>query len=290
LQQDSEECEWPFTLFHTNNQEIEDLARIESGIYQAATDFVVATTPSVPDGVQRQEIVTAAVQGIWEARAARSEKRDFLRERLARFGDTKCQDLRLIIGAGPKEMLRSTDTGKWIATDVNTLDLVDWADWETILSAQQDRKFRLHRLLAEHVLEHLSLSDAHTALCNVARALGGQKTENGGATTSSIRIAVPDAGAGVLANSFAADMRDYHRLRLDAVAICELLDSAGLEGFLIEWHHSASAANTIEKAFSTSRDFVTSKEGLSKHTLSRVYRWTHAEIDDHGNISRSARG
>jgi predicted SAM-dependent methyltransferase len=78
----------------------------------------------------------------------------------------------LVVGAG------RTGYEGWISTNIDSLNLLDRADWESLVG-----KVRLDRVLAEHVWEHLSPNDGITALKNVADHLkpGGR-----------VRIAVPD--------------------------------------------------------------------------------------------------
>lgn len=80
---------------------------------------------------------------------------------------------RVIVGAGPHKR------EGWLATDIAQLNIAEEASWQRLFDPGS-----VDRLLAEHVLEHLSLRELHAALNNIYRYLkpGGQ-----------IRLAVPDA-------------------------------------------------------------------------------------------------
>lgn len=82
------------------------------------------------------------------------------------------EPIQLVVGAG------RTGYEGWISTNINSLNLLDAADWASTVGA-----IRLDRVLAEHVWEHLSPADGIIALRNVADHLkpGGR-----------VRIAVPD--------------------------------------------------------------------------------------------------
>jgi len=79
---------------------------------------------------------------------------------------------KIIIGAG------QTRYDGWIATQLDTLDAKNPADWQAILQGQ-----RADRVLAEHVFEHLTEAQTHEALKNIAAILSPK---------GMFRIAVPD--------------------------------------------------------------------------------------------------
>ncbi|MEI7646159.1 MAG: hypothetical protein WCJ55_17970 [Chloroflexales bacterium] len=94
-------------------------------------------------------------------------KRLILRWRLAR-----ARDLRLMVGAGMSRQIG------WISTNINSLNLLDEADWRTIFAEGS-----IAAILAEHVWEHLRPADGLEAArrCRRYLHLGGH-----------LRIAVPD--------------------------------------------------------------------------------------------------
>lgn len=80
--------------------------------------------------------------------------------------------MRVIIGAG------KTNYDGWISTQENELDLTNRADFVKMFSKEKPAAF-----LAEHVWEHMTLSDGYIAAKNCFDFL-----EEGGY----VRIAVPD--------------------------------------------------------------------------------------------------
>lgn len=82
-------------------------------------------------------------------------------------------DVRVIIGSGPQRL------EGWLATDIDKLNIVEDASWHRLF-----RPDSIDRLLAEHVLEHLSLREFHDTLEHAYRYL-----KPGGL----LRLAVPDA-------------------------------------------------------------------------------------------------
>src|SRR6266571_2406326 len=83
------------------------------------------------------------------------------------------QLLNVVIGAGP------TEFPGWLHTDKAILDITSPDDWHALFAPES-----IDRLLAEHVLEHLSETECGTALAECHRYL------KKGAL---FRVAVPDA-------------------------------------------------------------------------------------------------
>lgn len=82
------------------------------------------------------------------------------------------QPLKVMLGAGPVTMKG------WIATDADTLDITSFRAWRRLFSPNS-----IDRLMAEHILEHLSDTECTAALTECFHFL-----RKGGL----LRIAVPD--------------------------------------------------------------------------------------------------
>src|ERR1041384_7643042 len=82
------------------------------------------------------------------------------------------QPLNVVIGAG------GTVFTDWVSTDLDLLDITSPYDWQNIFRPES-----IDRLLAEHVLEHLSEAQCRAALGECHRYLK---------PSGSLRIAVPD--------------------------------------------------------------------------------------------------
>lgn len=82
------------------------------------------------------------------------------------------EDINLVIGAGP------TKYNGWFSTDIATLDVTQESDFKKYFS-----KRKIHKVLAEHVLEHLTISELNL----MAKNLNEYSVKN-----VNIRIAVPD--------------------------------------------------------------------------------------------------
>lgn len=82
-------------------------------------------------------------------------------------------EIKVIVGSGPQRM-----TG-WLATDIDQLNIVERSSWNRLFNPGS-----IDRILAEHVLEHLTLRELYSALGHAHTYLkpGGQ-----------FRFAVPDA-------------------------------------------------------------------------------------------------
>lgn len=82
-------------------------------------------------------------------------------------------DVRVIIGSGGQSM------EGWLATDIDQLNIVDETSWNRLFNLGS-----IDRMLAEHVLEHLTLRELNSALRHAYKYL-----KPGGI----LRVAVPDA-------------------------------------------------------------------------------------------------
>jgi predicted SAM-dependent methyltransferase len=84
----------------------------------------------------------------------------------------KKRPLKIVVGAG------GIFEEGWIETDINSLNVLEIKDWKNLFKIK-----KIDIILAEHVWEHLTVSDGKLALSNCYKFL-----KNGG----HIRIAVPD--------------------------------------------------------------------------------------------------
>ncbi len=148
--------------------------------------------------------------------AQRAARQSALRHRV---GQTS--PLRIVLGAGP------IASPEWITTNADTLDVCRRQDWKRIFGPE-----RADVLLAEHVWEHLSLSQARQANRNCFKFL-----KSGGR----LRLAVPDGlhpdpkyrehvrpgGSGPGAED--------HKVLYDFRSLTELLEQAGFHVDLLEY-------------------------------------------------------
>jgi predicted SAM-dependent methyltransferase len=81
-------------------------------------------------------------------------------------------DIEIVVGAGP------TKYKGWFATDIVTLDVTNENHFKKYF-----KKKRIHKVLAEHVLEHLTTSELQLMISNFQKY---------SAKNVNIRIAVPD--------------------------------------------------------------------------------------------------
>ena len=85
-------------------------------------------------------------------------------------GDGK---IKVVIGAGPQQL------HGWFSTDINTLDITQDGSWRNLFNPSS-----IDNILAEHVVEHLSLDELYRALAHARTYLKPEGV---------FRIAVPDA-------------------------------------------------------------------------------------------------
>lgn len=89
------------------------------------------------------------------------------------FRYTDNEGIKIVVGSGGQKM------EGWLATDIDQLNIVEDSAWRRLFSPGN-----IDRVLAEHVLEHLSLQEFDAALRNIYKYL-----KPGGI----FRLAVPDA-------------------------------------------------------------------------------------------------
>jgi predicted SAM-dependent methyltransferase len=128
---------------------------------------------------------------------------------------------KVIVGAG------GTTQPGWVSLEESDLDIRDFVNWCAHFMPNS-----LDAILAEHVLEHLSVDDARKAIHNCYEFLrvGGH-----------LRIAVPD---GHHPNEHYIDWvrpggiwnRDDHKTLFDCQSLRALLEGEGFEVRLLEWH------------------------------------------------------
>jgi predicted SAM-dependent methyltransferase len=120
-------------------------------------------------------------------------------------------EIRIIIGSGPQRI------EGWLSTDIQHLNIAEESSWRRLFTAAS-----IDRILAEHVLEHLSWSELRATLGHVFRYLkpGGR-----------LRLAVPDAFHPSryyynLVKPGGWETPEQHHLMLD----CEMLSRVAIEG------------------------------------------------------------
>ncbi len=149
--------------------------------------------------------------------------------------------INIVIGAG------NTQFDKWISTNINLLNLLRKKDWKFYFS-----KKKPHKLLAEHVLEHLTYRQTKEALQNTYNFL-----HKGG----TFRIAVPDANncdpeyiSAVRPNGWDVGADD-HKSFWKVDPLTDLAKSVGFEVIKLEYydkHHQFNiSAYTNENGYIT---------------------------------------
>jgi predicted SAM-dependent methyltransferase len=118
------------------------------------------------------------------------------------------QPLRIVIGSGP------TAFAGWLATDQAILDITSPSDWSSLFAANS-----IDRLLAEHVLEHLSEADCVIALRESYRYLK---------RPGLFRIAVPDGyRRDPVYVAEVSPPHDGHQVLCNVDSLTALLESVG---------------------------------------------------------------
>jgi len=132
------------------------------------------------------------------------------------------KDIKIIIGAG------EVSHKGWIATDLNTLNIIDGNDWKRLLTP-----LSVSAILAEHVFEHLSFDEASKAFENCFRYLK---------CSGYIRIAVPDGFNPskeyiqcVRPGGLGPGAKD-HKVMYDYNTLAKLLESQGFKVILLEYY------------------------------------------------------
>jgi predicted SAM-dependent methyltransferase len=130
--------------------------------------------------------------------------------------------IKLIIGAG------GISHRGWIATDINTLNIIDGNDWRRLFPP-----LSVSAILAEHVFEHLSFDEASKAFENCFHYLK---------YSGYIRIAVPDGLnpskeyiQNVMPGGQGLGAMD-HKVLYDYNTLAILLESKGFKVILLEYY------------------------------------------------------
>ncbi|MGZ8216730.1 class I SAM-dependent methyltransferase [Methylomagnum sp.] len=134
--------------------------------------------------------------------------------------------LKLMIGAGG---LRYPG---WIATDIYTLDILKAEDWDEFLNPGS-----IDRLLAEHVLEHLSMEQNRIML-----GLAYDYLKPGGV----FRIAVPDGNREDI--EYVAEVappKDGHQVFFTFESLAGLLESVGFQVEPLEYFDAAGSFHAV---------------------------------------------
>jgi predicted SAM-dependent methyltransferase len=272
-----------------------------------ASKFVDAIAPAGNE--QSTECVAAVSRGLLNARAAQERSRRKLESQVGEFifaCGSRVPGMRLVLGAGNdlggenSRPALTINCSTWITTDMHSLNWADWADWKNVLFRHAypltTPAVRVTHLLAEHVLEHLDLYDAQSALSNAAQVLNLAGAIEG-QPLPFLRLAVPDVGFGTIGGessvsemgNVASDIRDYHRIRYTARSLCALLNASGLDGYLLEWSHPVESTDHMGEIFGTGTIFdraVNIQLNPLQGTMSRI----HDYDVEQGRIQRSVRG
>lgn len=129
---------------------------------------------------------------------------------------TSQQPIKLMLGAG------SVRLKGWLVTDIHYFNILKAGDWSSYLEESS-----LDRLLAEHVLEHLSLTENRTALRHALKYL-----KPGG----TFRIAVPDGNRPD--EQYRKEVEppaDGHQIFFNLASLTSLLLAMGFEVQPLEW-------------------------------------------------------
>lgn len=290
-----ENREIPFSIYASSRlaDRVESLHALKS----AAQRFASAIAPPTTN---HSEIITFVEGEAIKSHQHRLARREKLRawftarRRFLQMNTGGKESLNVVLGGeatSGEERGPTFDTNKsisWAVTDVNTLDITDYRDWEEMGLVNRARNGSLTfplRLLAEHVLEHLTLSELHAALSNIRLALSSHNHSG-----SMIRLAVPAADATDSVGSKDADIRDWHHGRFTAWSLCDALRAHGLSGKLLEWHYPISAESIVQSTFNKHSNLIETKISTNLgSSIQRVHPWnTHAAASQ--NIKRSYQG
>eukprot|EP00903_Cladosiphon_okamuranus_P018662 g17176.t1 len=200
-----------------------------------------------------------------ETELAERQVRRSLKRTEAAETASRTSQLRVVLGA---TVGAATDSGidlyhppqvGWLETDVNTLDVTDPSDFTFMLGAEG----LVDAFVAEHVWEHLSLPDAHSATRNCERHLrpggrlriavpnpawysasaseegksrrdvtpGPNKVEMASRTAIPTGLGLPDW---LSQEMLMADARDRHLVQFTPELLANVCWSAGLTPFLLE--------------------------------------------------------
>lgn len=238
-----EPAEWPFELHMpvspplfsspVNPDPDPDLIAILSSrnasLLTAAGRFVQGLAGQDPDQAAIGRLTLWLSEEIAGQIRTRQSQRRSLREAASHW--PRSRRLRLILGGletgliaqgtGPQQAQRSL----WLSTTKNTLDATDWNDW-TVQLGDHVRKDgsgngNIGQIVAEHMLEHLTLHEAHTVLQHACRILRPRKhvtqhppdqADTGWVNREPVfRLAVPDSLTDE--SALAMDAWHGHRVR-----------------------------------------------------------------------------
>lgn len=154
--------------------------------------------------------------GSIEARLLPAEWQRNLRVRRLRETAARTRPLNVVLGAG------TTSYPGWVATDGDVLDITSPNDWALLFEPES-----IDRLLAEHVIEHLSEERARNALTACYRYL-----KAGGL----LRVAVPDGNRRDPAYvAEASPPKDGHQALYNIDSLAQLLRESGFETTPLEY-------------------------------------------------------
>jgi predicted SAM-dependent methyltransferase len=162
-----------------------------------------------------QEIQMRLLRSIETRLLPRAWQRNLRVQRL-REAAARSRPLNVILGAG------TTSYAGWIATDDDVLDITSERDWKRLFTPES-----IDRLLAEHVIEHLSETQARRTFAECYRYL-----KQGGL----FRVAVPDGNRRDPAYvAEASPPKDGHQALYNVDSITQLLRESGFETTPLEY-------------------------------------------------------
>jgi predicted SAM-dependent methyltransferase len=140
-------------------------------------------------------------------------------------------EIKVIIGSGPQRI------EGWLPTDIQHLNIADESSWHRLFSPGS-----IDRILAEHVLEHLSWSGLRATLGHVFRYL-----KPGGA----LRLAVPDAFHPSryyynLVKPGGWETPEQHQLMLDCEMLSRVAIGANFQIRLLEYFDEAGVFHSTD--------------------------------------------
>ena len=130
-------------------------------------------------------------------------------------------EINLVVGAGP------TKFRGWFSTDIVTLDVTKESDFKKYFS-----KKKIHKVLAEHVLEHLTNSDLDLMAANLFK----YSEEN-----VNIRIAVPDGFhsnvdyINIVKPGGTGEGAEDHKNLFTVISLSEIFERSGFKSHPVEY-------------------------------------------------------
>lgn len=165
--------------------------------------------------------------------------RDHLQEVIAQVIETKGGTFQYV-GNGRVKVIVGAASQRlpgWLATDIDTLNITQESSWSSLF-----RPCSIDNILAEHVLEHLSLDELHRVLAHARKYL-----KAGGV----FRIAVPDAFHPSryyynLVKPGGWETPVEHKLFLDHEMLARIAEQSGYQIRLLEYFDESGVFHKID--------------------------------------------